>query len=83
MRIAKGLIRLEEMGEIECNGECDYCLYKHAKDTFNKLHAMYDVLYGYDAISSRAYNAGKREIAGESLLLYVSCEKLNGGGYKV
>ncbi|MDR3597066.1 hypothetical protein [Clostridium sp.] len=79
MRITKGLRRLENMGEIECNGDCDRCLYKHAKDGFAKILAMYDVLHHYGAISTRTYEAGRREMAVEHLLLFIRCKELSEG----
>lgn len=81
MRITKGLRKLEKMGEIECTGDCERCLYKHAKESFNQLLAMYDVLYECGAISLRTYNAGKRDMEVEHMLLYIRCRELNGGRY--
>lgn len=78
MRITKGLRRLEKMGEIECTGDCERCLYKHAKESFNKLLAIYDVLYKYGAISQRTYNAGRADMGGEHMLLFLRCRELNG-----
>ncbi|MDR3597065.1 hypothetical protein [Clostridium sp.] len=55
MLMYKGLKKLEKMGALICNGDCNYCLYKQALKSADNGLDVYRQLYRYGAMTTKQY----------------------------